>query len=144
MTIMRSHYLPNTKHYEDYYVGQVGRGHPVFTGPRYQKGYGLGGILGGLFRSAMPLIKQGAKTLGREALRTGVGIAQDALEGKSIKSSAKTRLRHAGRNLASTALSSVNARLSRGQRRGIKRKAKDRRSTSSVSRTAKRSRDIFD
>ncbi len=52
---------------------------PVFTGPRSQKGYGLGGILGGLSRSAMPLIKQGAKTLGREVFNTGIGIAQDAL-----------------------------------------------------------------
>ena len=78
-------YLPCNKDYENYYVGQVGRGHPVFTGARTQRGYGLGGILGGLFRSAMPLIKQGAKTLGREALRTGVGIAQDAMEGKDIK-----------------------------------------------------------
>ena len=88
---MRSSYLPSSsKHYEDYYIGQVGRGHPVFTGPRNQRGYGLGGILGGLFRSAMPLLKQGAKTLGREAIRTGVGIAQDALEGKISRRRLKT------------------------------------------------------
>ena len=91
-------YLPSDKDYENYYVGQVGRGHPVFTGARTQRGYGLGGILGGLFRSAMPLIKRGAKALGREALRTGVGIAQDAVEGKDIKT-AKSRLLLAGRNL---------------------------------------------
>ena len=142
---MRSSYLPSSsKHYEDYYVGQVGRGHPVFTGPRTQRGYGLGGILGGLFRSAMPLLKQGAKTLGREAIRTGVGIAQDALEGKNVKASAKNRLRHAGRNLANSAIRSVKTRITGAPKRGIKRKASGRRAISSSRKRARRSHDIFD
>ena len=141
---MRTSYLPSSKHYEDYYVGQVGRGHPVFTGPRYQRGYGLGGILGGLFRSAMPLLKQGAKTLGREAIRAGVGIAQDALEGKNVKASAKNRLRHAGRNLANSAIRSVKTRITGAPKRGIKRKASGRRAISSSRNRARRSHDIFD
>ena len=141
---MRTSYLPSSKHYEDYYVGQVGRGHPVFTGPRTQRGYGLGGILGGLFRSAMPLLKQGAKTLGREAIRTGVGIAQDALEGKNVKTSAQNRLRRAGRSLANSALRSVRTRITGARKRGIKRKASGRRAISSSRKRARRSHDIFD
>ena len=137
-------YLPCNKDYENYYVGQVGRGHPVFTGARTQRGYGLGGILGGLFRSAMPLIKRGAKTLGREALRTGVGIAQDAMEGKDIKKAAKARLLHAGRNLTNKAVRGVTARTAQGPRRGIKRKASGRRAISTSGRKRKRSLDIFD
>ena len=134
-------YLPSDKDYENYYVGQVGRGHPVFTGARTQRGYGLGGILGGLFRSAMPLIKRGAKALGREALRTGVGIAQDALDGKNVKKAAKSRLLHAGRNLTNKAVRSVMGRRSQGPRRGIK---PGRRATSTSGRKRKRSLDIFD
>jgi hypothetical protein len=54
----------------DYYIHQSGKGYPVFAGRRYQRGHGLGSIFGGLFKAAMPLLKNGAKTLGREALKT--------------------------------------------------------------------------
>lgn len=139
------HYIPDNKHYEHYYTQQVGKGLPVFTGPRSQKGYGLGGILGGLFRSAMPLIKQGAKTLGREVFNTGIGLAQDALEGKNIKTAARTRLRQAGRNLSQKAVRKLGAsQTGDHQRRGIKRKAPRRRITSKNGKRPKRSFDIFD
>jgi hypothetical protein len=49
----------------DYYKPQAGKGYPVFAGRRYQRGHGLGSIFGGLFKAAMPLLKKGAKTLGR-------------------------------------------------------------------------------
>jgi hypothetical protein len=61
----------------DYYIHQAGKGYPVFAGRRYQRGHGLGSIFGGLFKAAMPLLKKGAKTLGREALKTGLNIAGD-------------------------------------------------------------------
>ena len=71
----------------------------MFQGSKTQKGFGLGGLLGGILKSAMPLIKQGAKTLGREALRAGVGITQDVLEGRNLRTSAKSGLKRAGRSL---------------------------------------------
>ena len=117
----------------------------MFTGPRSQKGYGLGGILGGLFRSAIPLFKQGAKTLGREVFNTGVSLAQDALEGKNIKTAANTRLRQAGRNLSQKAIRKLGTMQTGGHRsRGIKRRATRRRLTSSSGKRPKRSFDIFD
>jgi hypothetical protein len=33
----------------------------------------------------MPLLKKGAKTLGREALKTGLNIAGDVVQGRNIK-----------------------------------------------------------
>ena len=36
--------------YEDYYTGQVGGNIPLFHGARYQRGHGLGNVIGGLFR----------------------------------------------------------------------------------------------
>ena len=44
-----------------------------------QRGYGLGSIFGGLFKAAMPLLKKGAKTLEREASKTGLNIARDVV-----------------------------------------------------------------
>jgi hypothetical protein len=60
----------DTKAYHDYYIHQAGKGYPVFAGRRYQRGHGLGSIFEGLFKAAMSLLKKGAKTLEREALKT--------------------------------------------------------------------------
>ena len=141
---MRGRFVPHPKHYEDYYTRQVGRGFPVFQGPRNQRGFGLGGILGGLLKSAMPLIKQGAKTLGRQAIRTGVDIAKDALSGQDLKTAAKSRIKRAGRDLTQRAIHSLDSRLTHGGRRGIKRKTRGRRATSTSGKRARRSLDIFD
>jgi hypothetical protein len=67
----------DTKAYHDYYIHQAGKGYPVFAGRRYQRGHGLGSILGGLFKAAMPLLKKGTKTLEHEALKTRLNIAGD-------------------------------------------------------------------
>jgi hypothetical protein len=37
----------DTKAYQDYYIHQAGKGYPVFSGRRYQRGHGLGSIFGG-------------------------------------------------------------------------------------------------
>jgi hypothetical protein len=41
----------------------------------------------------MPLLKKGAKTLGREALKTGLNIAGDVVQGRNIKQAAEARLK---------------------------------------------------
>ena len=89
----------DTKAYHDYCIHQTGKGYPVFVGRRYQRGHGLGSIFGGLFKAAMPLLKKGAKTLGREALKPGLNIAGDVVQGRNIKQAAKSRLKSTGQNL---------------------------------------------
>jgi hypothetical protein len=89
----------DTKAYHDYYIHQVRKGYPVFVGRRYQRGHVLGSIFGGLFKAAMPLLKKGAKTLGREALKTGLNIAGDVVQGRNIKQAAQSRLKSTGQNL---------------------------------------------
>ena len=81
----------DTKAYHDYYIHQAGKGYPVFAGRRYQRGHGLGSIFGGLFKAAMPLLKKGAKTLGREALKTGLNIVGYVEQGRNIEKAAKSR-----------------------------------------------------
>lgn len=64
--------------YTDYYLNQIGTGiGGVYTGPAYQKGYGIGSFLGGLFRSVFPLLKKGTKAIGSELLKSGVGLLSD-------------------------------------------------------------------
>ena len=97
----------DTKAYHDYYIHQTGKGYPVFAGRRYQIGHGLDCIFGGPFRAAMPLLKEGAKTLEREALKTGLNIAGDVVQGRNIKQTAKSRLKSTGENLLQKAMDTV-------------------------------------
>ena len=90
--------------YEDYYTGEVGGNIPVFRGARHQRGRGLGNVIGGLFRrvvlpflqrstkDVLPILKKNKKTLIRNVLKTGMEVADDVLEGKSLKSSVKKRI----------------------------------------------------
>jgi hypothetical protein len=78
--------------YEDYYMAQSGNGLPVFEGSRGQRGHGLGSMLSGLFRSAMPMLKRGLQIFGRHALRTGAQIANDVADGGNFGESARKRV----------------------------------------------------
>ena len=63
-------------------------------------------IFGGLFKAAMPLLKKGAKTLEREALKTGSNIARN-VQGRNIKQAAKSRMKSTGENLLQKAMDTV-------------------------------------
>ena len=78
--------LTPTFDYTRYYLNQAGYGiGPVFQGQRFQHGYGLGGFFASLFRSAVLMLKRGAKVAGGALLRTGLDVASDALAGGNIK-----------------------------------------------------------
>lgn len=127
------------KAYHDYYLHQAGRGYPVYVGTRYQRGHGLGSIFGSLFKSAVPLLKRGAKTLGREALKTGLNIAEDVVAGKNLKQAAKSRLKSTGQNLLQKAIIGVGPPGERSIKRAAKRKKPRRRQT----KLRNTSKDIF-
>ena len=139
-----------------------GGGIPVFEGARYQRGYGLGSIFGSLFKSAIPLLKSGAKSLGKEALKTGVAIGQDVLSGENIKTASKRRVRQSAKKVAQNSLRKLQQRGGGTTKRNNKprkrvitiesfqprrkpsRGVKRSRSRSPISRSSKRFRDIFD
>jgi hypothetical protein len=85
--------------YIKYYEDQAGKGLNVYRGANYQKGHGIGSFLGGLFRTVLPLLKSGAKAVGREALRTGAHVLGDIVEQRPVKESFKNRINEAGLNL---------------------------------------------
>lgn len=110
--------MDSSAFYDRYYTNQVGNGIPVYHGG-YQYGQGLGNVLGGLVRFALPFLKTGAKALGKTALRTGADIMSDTLTGRNIKTSAKRRLKQAGRDIGSAAVKEVKSRVrQRGGGRG--------------------------
>lgn len=64
--------------YTEYYLNQAGSGFSnIYAAPVYQKGYGIGSFLGGLFRSAYPILKKSASTIGSELLKSGSNIISD-------------------------------------------------------------------
>lgn len=70
-----------------------GSGLPVFHGDIRQEGYGLGGLLSGLFRQVIPILKPVAKSLATTAFRTGGKVLSDVLTDKrSLTGALKNRV----------------------------------------------------
>jgi hypothetical protein len=66
--------------YLAYYKHQLGSGvSVVYKGSPYQRGHGIGSFLGGLFRTITPLLRSGVKTVGKEALMSGVNVLKDVI-----------------------------------------------------------------
>jgi len=79
--------------YEEYYSRQNGGEIPVFVGKRFQRGHGLGSILGGFVRRlVLPFIKSNAKNMLKTAAKTGVEVAGDVIDGQSFGDSVKNRV----------------------------------------------------
>ena len=73
---------------------------PAFHGAQLQRGYGLCSNFKGLFRWAMPHLKQGAKVIGKKALKTGVNVAQD-VDGDNLKTAVSKQAEQAVGNMTS-------------------------------------------
>jgi hypothetical protein len=84
-------------------------------------------------------LKKGAKTLGREALKTGLSTAGDVVQGRNIKQAAKSRLKSTGQNLLQEAMDMVG---SPGQR-AIKELAKQKKTRRRQTKQRNTSNDIF-
>ena len=71
-----------------------------FQGARYQRGSGLGSILSGLVRSAVPMVMPGLKAVGKEVLKGGLNVLGDVVQGRdSIKQATKRRFVEGATNL---------------------------------------------
>ena len=107
-----------TDPYTEYYLRQAeGKDYGGGYTSSSQKGDGLGSFLGGLFRRVLPLFKSGAKALGKGALSTGVNLLRDAITGKSMKDSMRTRITEAGGNLTTKAARKMESMVGSGYKR---------------------------
>ena len=75
-----------------------------------------------LFRSAIPFLKSGAKTVGKAALKTGMGVANDVLNGKDISSATSTCVKQTGQELKQKAMNVARNALTSRTGQGRKRK----------------------
>ena len=66
----------------------------------------------------MPLLKSGAKAIGKQALKSWVGFASDVLQEKNVKQAAIDRAKAAGSNLLQRAVKRKNPpRVQKSKRR---------------------------
>lgn len=87
--------------YTDYYLNQAGSGFSnVYAGPSYQRGYGIGSFLGGLFRTVYPLLKKGTIALGSELLKTGASCITDLSRSEDPRDVFKKRGKETVENLS--------------------------------------------
>jgi hypothetical protein len=102
---------------------------PLIYSRKGQKGAGLGSFLASIFRKVFPFIKSGAKAMGEEFLKSGVGVVSDNFRGKKLRDSLRDRVREAGTNLSERAASKVESMLGGGikRRRSRPRKQSTRR-----------------
>ena len=127
-----------------YYLEQQGHGMSMFRGSPWQMGhgqkcYGLGALFRTVARTAMSLLKRGAKALGNIILNTGVNFASDILASKNVKQAAKARALE-GMNTAKTkAVQRLQRCAQTGQgRKRSRSSAKKRRASTSASRRSTR------
>ena len=158
--MVRVRYVPNQQALDQYYARQTGNGsnEKFYRGPVYQRGHGLGGLFGSIFRAAVPVfrstvapaLKKGAKALAREALTTGVNVAGDVLRGSNVKESFQQRLPAAANRIRKKGLRKLESMLSTSDGNGtrlVTRKRKGRGGSNKASGKRRRKtikgRDIF-
>lgn len=108
------------RYFDDYYKRQHGSGAFAVHRGVMQRGNGLAGMFKKGLSSLIPMIKSGFKSVGKRLLDTGVGIAQDALQGENIGESAKKRFKGAAGRL----LDDVSFSLGNGDNAGVPSKRK--------------------
>ena len=130
-------YVPNQHALDRYY--QTGSGGDLFFhGPAYQRGHGLGGLFGRLFRAAVPMLKSsvlpavkaGTRNFAKEAIRTGLGVASDVLDGDNATASFERHGRGSAKRLLAQGARHLDGMLEtrqppRKRRKNIKRRRVD-------------------
>ena len=69
----------------------IGQALPVYQGYASQYGHGLGNVLGGLVRSALPIVSRVAKAAGAELLKSGIEVITQKRNAQPKKRPKRTR-----------------------------------------------------
>lgn len=128
----------SASHYKHYYSNQAGGGLSVFRGKTIQNGSGIGSVFSKVFKGISPVLKQLAKTSGKQLLKSGTKIASDVISGKSFSQSAKKNLSEGGKDLLKSLTTSITPKVG-----GTKRKRKPKNRTSIKTKKRRLNNDIF-
>lgn len=135
--------------FNSYYINQA-NGYPVFRGASFQRGYGLGNVFRRFMSWAIPLFKEYGlplvKSMGKEIVTNAASVANDAIEGKNIKESAKEKIIDSLEKLKQQKGSGLKKKTSNLNKKSEeqKTKTKKRRKKQKQKSNKKRKLDIFD
>jgi hypothetical protein len=88
----------------------------IHKGPRFQRGYGIGGIFANLFRRVLPFLKDTARDAGKQLLKAGLDTASDGLRGENVRLAAKRNFENAGRSIGTEVIDKMKGQLGDGER----------------------------
>lgn len=81
---------PTESTFHNHYQNQRGNGISIFRGN--QRGRGIfGSLIGGLLRSAVPVLKSVARGALKHVARAGINVASDFVGGQNLRDSVKSR-----------------------------------------------------
>ncbi len=127
------YYGDNPQLWARFFAAQTGGN---FVGNPYQRGgFALGSLLRGIARTVLPIVGRIGKSVGKEALKTGLSVASDAAAGVPIRESFETHGRQAARNLlrrGAKAMGATKGTRARGTRRRKRQVGSGRRHTRRV------------
>ena len=107
----------SSSHYKHYYTTQTGGGISIFCGKTIQHGSGLGSVFSKIYKGIAPVLKQVAKSGGKELLKVGNNIVNDVVNGKSFTKSTKHNLSEGGKRLLKSLSTKVVKRKVGGTKR---------------------------
>ena len=85
---------PFIKYYENQASGKQQQiGHGFYTGLPWQKGYGIGSVLGSIARRFALLLNPLSKAVGKRLLHTGTSFVSDVIDGKPVGVAARIGLK---------------------------------------------------
>lgn len=109
--------------YTQYYYRQAtGAGLSTFRGVNVQRGSGLGGLLNAAFRTFAPSLKHVGKAALKQGALAGAHILGDVLGGRSLGSSAKSRLIAGGKRFFNETLTTPTGPAAKKAKQSIKRR----------------------
>jgi len=129
--------------YRNLYDETSNPGMSIFSGEKYQTGYGLGAIFGNILKAALPVVKQGVKSLGKTAIKAGMSIAKDKLSGRSFKDSISNNLKQAKREVLTNAIDFVTNKPPANKKRKRAKQSVTLPIPSKRKRRSKAGKDIF-
>ncbi len=102
--------------WDDFFESQRGGN---FVGYRFQRGgLAFGSLISGVFKKLLPVLKSAGKSLGKEALKTGMNVASDILQGNNVADSFETRGKQAAAHLLKKGNRALTGRKRRRQQKG--------------------------
>ena len=122
---MKQRHNPDARAYHKYYLNQAGRGYQrirwktlserTWTRKYFRKSVQIG-------RS---FIKERSQTFASEALKTGLILASDVMEGQNVAQARKSKLKSTGQNSSQKTIIGVAPPAERSIKRAAKRKSSD-------------------